>query len=122
MHKKTILFVDDSKSIRELVRLNLQQEGFEVLLAEDGTDALEMLDGRKIHLVITDLHMPKMNGLDLISEVRKINSYTYIPILVLTTETQTEFKLQAKQKGATGWITKPFDHDKLMRTIKKVLR
>lgn len=114
--------MDDSDSIRELVKLNLEQEGFEVVLATDGLDALNKLDGRKIHLVITDLHMPKMNGLELISEIRKIPSYAFIPILFLTTETQTEFKLQAKQKGATGWITKPFNHDKLIRTIKKVLR
>ncbi len=122
MQKRTILFVDDSASIRELVKLNLQQEGYQVLLAEDGVDALAKMNGRKIHLVITDLHMPNMNGMELIGEIRKKEGYAYIPILFLTTETQTELKVEAKKKGATGWITKPFDHDKLMRTIKKVLR
>ncbi len=120
--QKTILFVDDSASIRELVKLNLQQEGFDVVLAEDGIDALNKLDDRKIHLVITDLHMPNMNGMELITEIRKREAYAYIPILFLTTETQTQFKLEAKKKGATGWIVKPFDHDKLIRTVKKVIR
>jgi len=120
--EKTILFVDDSASIRELVKLNLQQAGYRVVLAEDGKDALLKLDGQKIHLVITDLHMPNMNGMELIGEIRKREAYAYIPILFLTTETQTQFKLEAKKKGATGWITKPFNHDKLIHTVKKVLR
>ncbi len=120
--QKTILFVDDSASIRELVKLSLQQAGFDVLLAEDGLDALAKLDGRKIHLVITDLHMPNMNGMELIQEIRKRGDYAYIPILFLTTETLVELKREARKKGATGWITKPFNQEKLLHTVNKVLR
>jgi len=120
--QKTILFVDDSASIRELVKLSLLKAGFQVLLAVDGIDALKILDGRKIHLVITDLHMPNMNGLQLIGEIRKQDSYAFIPILFLTTETNYELKQEAKKSGATGWITKPFNQDKFLLVIKKVLR
>ena len=120
--QKTILFVDDSASIRELVKLSLLQAGYQVLLAGDGLEALKKLEDRKIHLVITDLHMPNMNGLDLIREIRKLDAYAYIPMLFLTTETNHELKVEAKQGGATGWITKPFDQEKLLRTVKKVLR
>ncbi len=122
MQKKKILFVDDSTSIRKLVEMILEQAGYEVTVAEDGQDALQFLDGRPFDLVITDLHMPRMNGLELITSIRKTNRYRFVPILFLTTETKSELKQQAKSAGATGWITKPFDKEKLLHIIKKVIR
>ncbi len=120
---KTILIVDDSVSIRELVKIILEEEGFNVLVGKDGKDALKYFDGNhSINLLLTDLHMPNMNGLELIIEVRKKPDYKYIPILFLTTETKTETKKEAKKAGATGWITKPFDKEKLISVIKKVMR
>jgi len=120
--KKSILVVDDSLSIREVVGEMLEKNNFNVYKAIDGKDALSFLDGREIHIILTDLHMPVMNGLELIKEVRKTKKYKHIPILFLTTETKKERKLEAKNAGATGWLIKPFDGDKLIKTIKRVLR
>ncbi len=122
MRNKTILFVDDSASIRALVKMILEEAGYNVLMSEDGQDAMKFFDSRIIDLVITDLHMPRMNGIELIKEVRKIKNYRFVPILFLTTETKSELKQEAKAAGATGWITKPFDKNKFLLVIKKVIR
>ncbi|GMT46020.1 MAG: response regulator [bacterium] len=122
MRNKTILFVDDSASIRALVKMILEEDGYNVLMSEDGQDAMKFFDGRIIDLVITDLHMPRLNGIELIKEVRKIEDYRFVPILFLTTETKPELKQEAKAAGATGWITKPFDKNKFLQVIKKVMR
>lgn len=119
---KTILIVDDSESIREVVNFTLQKEGYEVLIGIDGKDALKYLDGRAIDLIITDLHMPEMDGIELIKQVRKTSPYERIPILFLTTESQTAKKMEAKDAGATGWIIKPFVPAKLISAINKVIR
>ncbi len=120
--EKTILIVDDSESIREVVSFTLESEGFKVLVGVDGKDALKFLDGSNIDLIITDLHMPVMNGIELIREVRKMDDYSRIPILFLTTESQTAKKMEAKEAGATGWIIKPFVPAKLIAAINKVMR
>lgn len=122
MRNKTILFVDDSASIRTLIKMILEEDGYNVLMSEDGQDAMKFFDGRIIDLVITDLHMPRLNGIELIKEVRKIKDYRFVPILFLTTETKPELKQEAKAAGATGWITKPFDKNKFLQVIKKVMR
>ena len=119
---KKILIVDDSESIREVVSFTLENEGFEVLVANDGTDALKFLDGREIDMIITDLHMPEMDGIALIKHVREMEAYQRIPILFLTTESQTAKKMEAKEAGATGWIIKPFVPAKLIAALQKVLR
>jgi two-component system chemotaxis response regulator CheY len=119
---KTILIVDDSESIREVVSFNLEHEGYNVLVAVDGKDALKFLDGTKIDLIITDLHMPVLDGIGLIKEVRALSDYQRIPILFLTTESQAAKKMEAKEAGATGWIIKPFVPAKLIEAINKVLR
>ncbi|NOR87275.1 MAG: response regulator [Bacteroidales bacterium] len=120
--KKTILIVDDSESIRNLVQFTLEGANFHVISANNGKEALDHFTGQEIHLLLTDLHMPIMSGMELIKEVRKLNTYLYMPILFLTTETQVGIKKEAKESGATGWIVKPFDADKLINTIRKVLR
>ena len=119
---KTILVVDDSQSIREAVSYTLQMEGYQVIKAESGKDALENIDGKQVDLVITDLHMPLMNGIELTKEIRKLSDFSRIPILLLTTESQVSKKLEAKLAGATGWIIKPFVADKLISVVKRVLR
>lgn len=119
---KTILIVDDSESIREVVRFTLENEGYNVLVGIDGKDALKFFDGTHIDLIITDLHMPNMDGIELIREVRKMEQYTRVPILFLTTESQTAKKMEAKEAGATGWIIKPFVPAKLLAAINKVIR
>ena len=119
--ERTILIVDDSESIREVVSFTLENEGFNVKVGINGQDALKFLNGDKIDLIITDLHMPIMNGIELIKAVRNNDLYKLIPILFLTTESQVEKKLEARDAGATGWIIKPFVPAKLISAIHKVL-
>jgi two-component system, chemotaxis family, chemotaxis protein CheY len=119
---KNILVVDDSVSIRELVGLTLESAGYNVDKAVDGAEAIKLLDGREINLVITDLNMPNMDGIQVIQEVRKKEGYATIPILMLTTESQGVKKEQAKAAGATGWILKPFAQEKLLDVVRKVVR
>lgn len=120
--KKTILIVDDSESIRKLVSLTLENAGYHVLIGTDGQDALKYLDGTEIHSVITDLNMPEIDGISLIKEIRSKPDYQYIPIIILTTESQAAKKEEAKSAGATGWIVKPFVQDKLLAVVNKVMR
>ncbi len=119
---KSILIVDDSESIRELVGTTLEGAGYTVNKGVDGAEAYGLLDGRNIDLVITDLNMPKMDGIQLIREIRKKEGYNTIPILMLTTESQLSKKEEAKAAGATGWIVKPFVQEKLLEVVKKVIR
>lgn len=119
---KTILIVDDSESIREVVSFTLENAGYSVLIGTDGDDALKFLDGRNIDLVITDLHMPNMNGIELIKAIRNMDDYKRVPILFLTTESQQDKKNEAKDAGATGWIIKPFVPAKLLAALSKVIR
>ncbi len=120
--KKKILIVDDSESIREVVVFTLENAGFDVLSAVDGQDALDHLDGKHLDLIITDLHMPRLDGIGLIKEIRKMDVYKYVPILYLTTESQQSIKMEAKKAGATGWIVKPFMPEKLIAAIGKILK
>jgi two-component system chemotaxis response regulator CheY len=119
---KKIIVIDDSESIRELVGMTLENAGHQVDKAIDGLDALRYFDGREINLVITDLNMPFKDGIEVIKEIRKMDSYNAVPILVLTTESQTTKKEEAKTAGATGWIIKPFVGDKLLQVVNKVIR
>ena len=119
---KTILIVDDSESIREVINYTLTNASYDVLIGNDGADALKHLGGNNINLIITDLNMPNKNGIELIKEVRSRDPYKFTPILVLTTESQAEKKMEAKEAGATGWIIKPFVTDKLLSIVQKVIR
>ena len=118
---KTILTVDDSASIRQMVSFTLKQAGYNVVEAEDGKDGLSKAKGNQVDLVITDLNMPNMNGLELISALRGEASYKFTPILMLTTESDDSKKTQGKQAGATGWIVKPFNPEQLLKVIQRVL-
>ncbi|ALK08300.1 response regulator [Blastochloris viridis] len=118
---KTVLTVDDSASIRQMVKLTLAGAGYQVVEAEDGEQGLAAARKGGIDMVLTDLNMPRMNGIALIRELRRLPSYTGVPIVLLTTESDAERKQEAKAAGATGWITKPFQPDQLLSVTRKVL-
>lgn len=119
---KTIMFVEDSESVREAVKFTLEKAGYNVILGTDGSDALKYLENPDIDLVLTDLYMPNMDGIGLIKEIRRNKNHKHVPILFLTTETHKHKKIEAREAGATGWIVKPFVPEKLIATIRKVLR
>jgi len=116
-----ILAVDDSASMRQMVSFTLKGAGHDVVEAVDGVDALAKAQGQKFDLVVSDVNMPNMDGITLIAELRKIASFKFTPMLMLTTESSGDKKQQGKAAGATGWIVKPFNPDQLLATIKKVL-
>ena len=116
----TILTVDDSRTMRDLLRLALTQRGYRVLQAVDGLDGLETLETGEPDVIITDINMPRLDGFGFIERVRKEERYRATPILVLTTESGPEMKERARRAGATGWIVKPFDPEKLSAAIRKV--
>lgn len=118
---KKIMTVEDSTSLREMISFVLREEGYDVLEAEDGQDALTKLNGSEIDMVITDLNMPVMNGIELTRSLRANPTYKFIPIVFLTTESQVQKKDAAKEAGATGWIVKPFKPEQLLKVIKRVL-
>jgi len=119
---KTILIVDDSESIREVVGIALRSEGYNVIVGEDGQHGYELLIANNdVNLIISDLNMPRMDGITFLKEVRKLDKYKYLPILILTTESQEAKKIEAKNSGATGWIIKPFVKEKLLAVVKKVM-
>lgn len=118
---KSILAVDDSPSIRSLVTYVLEQAGFNVVMADDGEEALAYAQKNTVDLVLTDINMPKLDGIDLIKGLRALPHYKFVPMLVLTTESDAKMKMKGKAAGATGWIVKPFDPDQLVSTINKVL-
>lgn len=117
----TILIVDDSASIRHAVMIALKGQDYTIVEAADGTDGLEKAAVTHIDLFIVDLNMPEMDGLTMIRHVRKRPQYIGVPILFLTTESDDTVKLEAKEAGATGWITKPFKSDQLVKVVKRVL-
>ena len=117
---KTIMTVDDSTSVRQMVGFTLRGAGYGVVEAVDGQDALTHLQG-PVHLVITDLNMPRMDGIELIRNIRGMAAYKYIPVIMLTTESQESKKQAGKAAGATGWIVKPFTAQQLLAVVKKVL-
>lgn len=117
----SILIVDDSVSIRQSVRFTLEQNGYTVFEAADGAEGLSRLGEQKADLVITDVNMPNMDGLTMVRKIRETDGIKFVPILVLTTESQGAVIEDGKKAGATGWIVKPFNDEKLIETIKKVL-
>lgn len=119
---KTILSVDDSASIRQMVTFTLKGAGYNVLEAVDGEDGLKKLGSAEVNMVITDLNMPKLDGIGFIKKIRANPKTKFIPVVMLTTESQAEKKQAGKAAGATGWIVKPFKPDQLLGVVKKVLR
>jgi len=117
-----ILAVDDSAAMRQMVNVTLEAAGHEVLSASDGDEALELArHSTAVDLVITDVNMPRMDGITLCRELRQLPQYKGVPLLMLTTEASSEKKMTGKEAGATGWIVKPFNPERLLATIDKVL-
>jgi len=117
---QTILTVDDSRTMRDMLRMALAEAGYNVLQAEDGVHGLEVLQTAMPDVIVTDINMPKMDGFGLIEAVRKDSRHRGVPILVLTTESDSAKKMRAKEAGATGWIVKPFEPTKLIAAIRRV--
>lgn len=118
---RTALIVDDSTSMRQMVAFTLRRGGFDVIEGENGQDGLDKLKGKRVEIIITDLNMPVMDGMAFIQNVRSWPEFKFTPVLMLTTESQAAKKDQGKAAGATGWIVKPFDPDKLLAAVAKVL-
>ena len=118
---KTVLAVDDSASIRQMVSFTLKSAGYEVLEAVDGQDGLDKARARTVDLVLTDQNMPRMDGITLIRTLRGLDAYARVPILMLTTESSDTMKSQGRAAGATGWLVKPFDPQKLIEVVRKVI-
>jgi two-component system, chemotaxis family, chemotaxis protein CheY len=116
-----ILTVDDSAAMRQMVEVTLTSAGYDVAQARDGREALDIAHSTHFDLVITDVNMPEMDGLTLVRQLRGLPSYRHTPLLVLTTEGTTERKMEGREAGATGWIVKPFNPEKLLATVAKVL-
>ncbi|MBF0270699.1 MAG: response regulator [Magnetococcales bacterium] len=118
---KTIMTVDDSSSVRQMVGMTLKGAGFTVVEAVDGVDGLNKAKASNLDMIITDLNMPNMDGIALITALRTLPSYKFTPIVMLTTESQATRKQEGKTAGATGWIVKPFKPEQLLEVVKKVL-
>ncbi|MFN3532673.1 MAG: response regulator [Candidatus Brocadia sp.] len=118
---KVIMTVDDSASMRQMISFTLQNAGYNVIEATDGKDALSKLNSSPIHMLISDINMPNMNGTELVRQVRANPAYRFIPIIMLTTESHDSKKQEGKSAGATGWIVKPFKPEQLLAVVKKVL-
>jgi len=116
---KTVLVVDDSASMRQLVGFALKSAGYEVVAAVHGKDALDKVNGTKVEMVITDLNMPEMDGIELIKQLRTKPATKFTPIVMLTTESQETKKQEGQHAGASGWIVKPFTPEKLLEIVKK---
>jgi len=119
---KVIMTVDDSASVRQMVSFTLKQAGYEVVEAKDGQDALDKLGASSVNMLITDLNMPKIDGIKLIRKVREKPESRFMPIIMLTSDSHDSKKKEGRAAGATGWIVKPFKPEQLLAVIKKVLR
>lgn len=121
MPNKLIMTADDSASVRQMVGFTLKQAGYDVLEAVDGSQALDKLLDQPVDMLITDLNMPGLDGIELIRKAREIPRCRFIPIVMLTTESQEAKKKEGKGAGATGWIVKPFKPEQLLAVVRKVL-
>jgi two-component system chemotaxis response regulator CheY len=119
---KTILFVEDSASVRQVMNTTLTREGYDVILASDGQDAVSKLNGDKIHLIISDVNMPNMDGLTFVKQVKQMAAYKFTPIIMLTTETQEEKMNEGKAAGVKAWIVKPFQPAQLLAAVSQLIQ
>jgi two-component system, chemotaxis family, chemotaxis protein CheY len=118
---KRALVVDDSTSMRQMLSFTLQSAGFDVLQGSHGKEGLQQLQGGRVDLIITDLNMPEMDGITFIRSLRGLETCKFTPVLMLTTESQDTKKAEGKAAGATGWIVKPFDPEKLLAVVKRLV-
>ncbi|WP_147693472.1 response regulator [Vogesella mureinivorans] len=118
---KTILIVDDSASLRQVVKIALMDAGYDVIEAGNGQEGLQKLDGRKIHLIVSDVNMPIMDGITFLKNVKQHASYKFTPVIMLTTETSDEKKKCGQEAGAKAWVVKPFQPPILLSAISKLI-
>ncbi|NMG03938.1 response regulator [Azoarcus taiwanensis] len=118
---KTVLIVDDSASLRQVVSLSLKGAGYDVIEAADGRDALGKLGGQKVHLIISDVNMPNMDGITFVREVKKNPSYRFTPVIMLTTEATEEKKRLGQEAGARAWVVKPFQPQQMLAAVSKLV-
>ncbi len=118
---KTILIVDDSASVRQVVTIALKGAGYDVMDAVDGKDALSKLTGQKIHLIISDVNMPNMDGITMVTEIKKLPAYKFTPIIMLTTEGSDAKKKQGQAAGAKAWVVKPFQPEQMLKAVSMLI-
>jgi two-component system chemotaxis response regulator CheY len=118
---KTVLIVDDSASLRQVVSIALKGAGYNVIEACDGKDALSKLNGEKIHLIISDVNMPNMDGITFVKEAKKLSNYKFTPIIMLTTESQEDKKKEGQAAGAKAWVVKPFQPAQMLSAVSKLI-
>ena len=118
---KTVLIVDDSASVRQVVSIALRGAGYTVIEGVDGKDALTKLDGQKIHLIISDVNMPNMDGITFVKEAKKLSAYKFTPIIMLTTESSDEKKREGQAAGAKAWVVKPFQSPQMLAAVAKLV-
>ncbi len=118
---KTIMVVDDSASLRQVVSIALSGAGYEVVQACDGKDALAKLDGRKLHLIISDVNMPNMDGLTFVKAAKQLPAYKFTPVIMLTTEAGDAMKQQGQAAGAKAWVVKPFQPAQMLAAVAKLI-
>jgi len=118
---KKILVIDDSASLREVVSIALQGAGYEVVQAADGKQALDKLDGSRIHLAICDVNMPVMDGISFVKEAKKRAEYRFMPIIMLTTESRESRKQEGQMAGAKAWVVKPFRPEQMLHAVAKLI-
>jgi two-component system chemotaxis response regulator CheY len=118
---KTIMIVDDSASIRQVVGIALRAAGYDVLEGCDGKDALARLTGQKVHLIISDVNMPNMDGISFVKAVKQNPTYKFTPIIMLTTESQEAKKLEGQAAGAKAWVVKPFKPEQMLNAVEKLV-
>ena len=118
---KTIMIVDDSASLRQAVSIALKREGYDVLEACDGKDGLSKLTGQKVHLIISDVNMPNMDGLTMVSQIKQNPAYKFTPVIMLTTEAGDDMKAKGKAAGAKAWVVKPFKPEQMISAVGKLV-
>ncbi len=118
---KTVMVVDDSASLRQVVAIALRGAGYDVLEACDGKDALSKLSGQKIHLIISDVNMPNMDGITFVRELKKNPAYKFTPVIMLTTESQEQKKKEGQAAGARAWVVKPFQPAQMLSAVSKLI-
>ena len=118
---KTILIVDDSSSVRTVLRASLKGAGYHVIEGVDGEDAIAKLDGQKVHLIISDVNMPNMNGIEMVRQIKQMPDYRLTPICMLTTESGKDKMVEGREAGARAWIVKPFQPPKLLDAVSRLV-
>lgn len=118
---KTVMVVDDSASLRQVVNLTLSGAGYEVIEASDGRDALAKLDGRRVHLIISDVNMPRLDGIGFVKEIKRNPHYQFTPVIMLTTEAGENKKSEGQHAGARAWVVKPFQPAQMLAAVSKLI-